>query len=64
MNRPAVFTAQEEGAIAFFEGKGIDENPYTPFHPEYDDWLFGYESEVEFISDNFDSCFGPAQGTA
>jgi len=64
MNRVAIFTPQEEGAIAFFEGKGPDENPYSPYHPEYDDWRYGYENEVEFISDNFDACFGPPQGSA
>ena len=64
MDRLVNFTPREEGAIAFFEGKGLDDNPYSPYHPEYDDWLFGYESEVEFISDNFDECFGPPQGTA
>jgi hypothetical protein len=59
-----VITPREEGAIAVFEGKAPADNPYSPYHPEYDDWLFGYESEVEFISENFDACFGPAQGTA
>jgi len=64
MSRPLLITPIEEGAIAFFEGKAPKDNPYSPYHPEYDDWLYGYENEVEFICDNFDACFGLPQGSA
>jgi len=57
-------TPHEEGIIAFFEGKRPDQNPYHPFRQEYEDWLNGYECEAEFISDNFDRCYGLPQGSA
>ncbi len=58
------FTPRDQGTIAFFEGKGPDQNPYEPFESAYDEWLDGYELEIEFLSDVFDECYGLPQGNA
>jgi len=55
---------REEGSIAFFEGKGFADNPYSPLMCEHEEWLDGYASEVESVIGNFDECYGPPQGTA
>jgi hypothetical protein len=60
----AVPTPRVEGVIAFFEGKGPEVNPYSPLKPEFHDWLNGYECEIEFISDAFDSYYGLPKGSA
>ena len=64
MTFSAVSTPRVEGAIAFFEGKSPEENPYSPLKPEFHDWLNGYECEIEFISDAFDACYGLPCGSA
>lgn len=58
------FSARELGAIAYFEGKTPQDNPYSPLDIEHDDWLAGYIVEVELVSNNFDECFGAPTGTA
>ncbi|NQW00180.1 MAG: hypothetical protein HQ483_10815 [Rhodospirillales bacterium] len=59
-----VFSPRELGAIAYIEGKVPADNPFSPLEIEYDDWLDGYACEFEFVSDNFDACFGASLGSA
>jgi len=46
------------GAIAFFEGKEVVDNPFCPLEIEHGDWFEGYADEVSFVSDVFDNFFG------
>lgn len=58
------FSPRELGAIAYFEGKSLGDNPFSPLEIEHDDWFEGYATEVEFVSDIFDNCFGAPVGNA
>lgn len=58
------FSPRELGAIAYFEGKEIVDNPFSPLEIEHDDWFEGYADEVSFASDVFDNCFGEPMGNA
>ena len=63
-SREQMFSPREQGAIAYIEGKSMDENPYSPMEIDHDDWRDGYACEVEFVSNNFDACFGESNGSA
>ena len=58
------FSPREFGAIAFFEGKEVVDNPFCPLEIEHDDWFEGYADEVSFVSDVFDNFFGAPMGSA
>ncbi len=58
------FSPRELGAIAYIEGKSLGDNPFCPLDIEHDDWSDGFATEFEFVSDIFDSCFGPPAGHA
>ena len=58
------FSPRELGAIAYFEGKALVDNPFSPLDIEHDDWFEGYAAEVAFVSDKFDECFGAPAGFA
>jgi len=60
----SVTTPKDQGTIAFYEGKSPNANPYQPFDPAYDDWMDGYELEIEFLSEIFDECYGTPKGNA
>jgi len=58
------FSPREQGAIAYIQGKSLNDNPFSPMQVEYDDWSDGFAMEFAFVSDIFDESFGVPIGNA